>query len=83
MRVTVELQAHLDQYSPAGRAIFQQELSDGASVSELVRSLGIPEEMASVIIVNDASVWPEHVLRDGDHITLIPPLAGGAKGYPC
>jgi molybdopterin converting factor small subunit len=77
MRVNVELQAHLDQYAPDGEPRFQRDLSEGASVGQLIRSLGMPEEMACVIIVNDTSTGPEQTLHEGDRVNLIPALAGG------
>ncbi len=77
MRVTVELQAYLEQYSPDGQAVFEYTLPDGATVQTLVRQLNVPEEMASVIVLNDRSVDFDDPLQDGDRVILIPPLAGG------
>ena len=53
MRVRVELQAYLDKYSPDGAAEFDLDLPEGATVDTLVRRLGIPDDMAQVIIVNN------------------------------
>ncbi len=77
MRVTVELQAYLEQYSPNGQAVFEYTLPDGATVQTLVRQLSIPEEMASVIVLNDRSVDFVVSLHDGDVVTLFPPLSVG------
>ncbi|KKL18097.1 hypothetical protein LCGC14_2478930 [marine sediment metagenome] len=77
MRVTVELQAYLEQYSPDGQAVFEYTLPDGATVQTLVRQLSVPEEMASVIVLNDRSADLDNPLQDGDRVILIPPLAGG------
>lgn len=77
MRVTVELQAYLEQYSPDGQAVFEYTLPDGATVQTLVRQLSVPEEMASVIVINDRSADFDDPLQDGDRVILIPPLAGG------
>ncbi len=77
MKVTVELQAYLEQYSPDGQAAFEYTLPEGATVQTLVRQLSIPEEMASVIVLNARSVYFEDALQDGDRVTMIPPLAGG------
>lgn len=77
MRVTVELQAYLDKYSPDGQAIFSHELPDSATVQALLRQLNMPDEMAGVIIVNGASGDFSDTLQDGDRIILIPPLQGG------
>ena len=77
MKLKVELQTYLDQYAPGIDPVFDYEMADGATVHDLVEKLGIPTELAGVIVVSDAATSPDHVLRDGDHITLLPPLAGG------
>ena len=77
MQVTVELQAYLGQYSPSGEAVFPYDLPDGATVQTLVRQLNVPEELASVIVLNERSGDFEDVLHEGDRVTLIPPIAGG------
>ncbi len=77
MRITVELQAYLEQYSPDGQAVFEYTLPDGAAVQTLVRQLSVPEEMASVIVLNDRSADFDDPLQDGDRVILIPPLGGG------
>jgi sulfur carrier protein ThiS len=78
MKLTVELQSYLLQYSPDEIAVFEYEVPDGASVAELTRKLGVPEELASVIMVSGEAKSPEHVLVEGERVTLIPPIAGGA-----
>lgn len=77
MKLTVELQAYLMQYSPNGKSLFEYELPDGSSVATLVDKLGVPDELASVIVVSDENVDPSHKLAHGDRVTLIPPLSGG------
>jgi molybdopterin converting factor small subunit len=78
MRVQVELQAYLDKYSPNGAGQFELELPEGATVDTLVRRLGIPDDMAQVIIVNNENSDFDRPLQEGDRVILIPPLAGGA-----
>ncbi len=77
MKVKVELQAYLEQYSPNGHDLFDYEIPEGASVQDLVVKLGMPAELASVIIVGNTNADPSHALNEGDRVTLIPPLAGG------
>lgn len=77
MKLTVELQASLAQYSPSGKSVFQYELPEGASVTALADRLGIPDELSSVAVIGDENVGPSHKLQDGDRVTLIPPLSGG------
>ena len=77
MKVKVELQAYLEQYSPNGNDLFEYEVPDGARVLDLVTKLGIPGDLASVIIVSDQNTDPSYALKEGDRVILIPPLAGG------
>lgn len=77
MKVTVELQAFLQQYSPSGESVFEHTLPDGATVQTLVRDLHVPEEMASVIVLNGGSADFDDPLSDGDSVIFIPPLSGG------
>ena len=77
MKITVELQAYLEQYAPNGQAVFEHTLPDGATVQTLVRELNVPEEMTSVIVLNGRNADFDDALNEGDRVILIPPLAGG------
>ncbi len=77
MKVTVELQAYLEQYAPNGQAVFECTLPDGATVQTLVRELNVPEEMAGVIVLNGRNADFDDPLHEGDRVILIPPLSGG------
>ena len=77
MQVTVQLQTYLEQYSPNGQPLFEYTLPEGATVQTLVRQLNVPEELASVIVLNDRLADSPDPLHEGDRVTLIPPLAGG------
>ncbi len=77
MKLRVELQAYLQQYSPNDTDRFDYEMPDGATAGDLIRKLNVPEDLASVIIVGDANTSTAHVLSDGDNVTIVPPLAGG------
>jgi len=77
MKLRVELQAYLKQYSPDDIDTFDYELPDGSLVADLIKKLRVPEELASVIIVGNANAGYTHPLADGDRVTIVPPLAGG------
>ncbi len=79
MKLTVELQAYLRQYSPNGQETFEYDMPEGAKVWDLVQKLAVPEELASIVIVGSANADYQHPLSDGDRVTLIPPLAGGER----
>jgi sulfur carrier protein ThiS len=77
MKVKVELQAYLEGYSPNGDDIFDYEMPEGSRVTDLVAKLGIPTDLASVITIGDQSADPSYALKEGDRVTLVPPIAGG------
>jgi molybdopterin converting factor small subunit len=78
MKLRVELQGYLDQYSPNdSNEVFDYEVEDGATVLDLMRRLHIPEEMAAVFVVSEEARESSFRLSDGDRVTLIPPLGGG------
>jgi molybdopterin synthase sulfur carrier subunit len=77
--VHAKLFATLRSYRPGlglGQA-FPVELPDGATVGQLVRLLGLPEEEVKMIFVNGIVRDREHVLADGDELGIFPPVGGG------
>jgi sulfur-carrier protein len=77
MKIRVELQAYLGDYAPGNGGVFSYEMPDGATVTDLIRKLGVPEELASVITIGDEAIDASQALKDGDRVTVIPPVAGG------
>jgi molybdopterin converting factor small subunit len=82
--VTIELRlfGELGEYMPAGttgrRA--QVEIPDKLDVMGLINHLGIPyevEEGAIVVAINDEVADHYAPIREGDIISMFPPLAGG------
>jgi molybdopterin converting factor small subunit len=48
------------------------------TAAQLVRSLGIPDDLPRMILVNGLdAVLEGTLLRDGDVVSVFPPLAGG------
>jgi len=84
VKVEVKLFATLANYLPESSdgGSPTVEIPDGSTVRQLVRSLGIPDRMPSVILVNGRDAAPDQVLEDGDLLTLFPPLVGGAGRAP-
>jgi sulfur carrier protein ThiS len=74
MRVLVSLFSSLriGRFSEA-----EVELSEGASVADLLDKLQIPLEDVGVVVVNARSGTFQQKLQAGDRITLIPPIGGG------
>jgi DNA-3-methyladenine glycosylase I len=55
------------------------ELDERAAVADLVHSLGAPERLVYVLLVNGERATLDHGLADGDEVTLMPPYTGGSK----
>ena len=53
------------------------DVAEGSTVDDVTRSLGIPGDLARVVLVNGRDVEPGDRLAPGDIVTIFPPLAGG------
>ncbi len=74
MIVTVKLFATLRD----GRfQIKELDLPDGTTVSDIARQTGIAEKDLALMLVNGRHVELNHVLADGDTLSLFPPVGGG------
>ena len=77
--VHVKLFATLRKYRPdlgLGEA-FAVEVPDGATVADLVRLLGLPEDQVRIVFVNAVASEQDHVLSEGDQVSIFPPVGGG------
>jgi molybdopterin converting factor small subunit len=78
VRVEVRLFATLTVYLPAlegGSATL--DLPEETTVGQAIRSLGIPDATPRIAVINGLDAGPEQPLRDGDTLSVFPPLAGG------
>ncbi|MGQ9492930.1 MAG: MoaD/ThiS family protein [Anaerolineae bacterium] len=79
MRITVKLYATLRRFKPdlAPGAGLPLDVPPKATVSQVVEQLGIPDGVALVPMVNNEVKGMDHVLAEGDTLSLFPPVAGG------
>ena len=77
MRVVIERFADLRRFGPPSSGLLEMEAPDGATLGQLVASLGIPESTPRVALINGRVGGDERRLRDGDKVTLFPPVEGG------
>lgn len=61
----------------AGRADLPLELADGATVADAVASAGLSVPASWRAAVGTEYAEPSRRLRDGDEVSLIPPVGGG------
>lgn len=79
MKVEVRLFATLASFLPShGReGVAEIEIPEGSTVAEVTRRLGIPSDLAHVVLVNGRDMGSEEPLVAHDVVTIFPPLAGG------
>lgn len=79
MKVEVQLFATLADYLPAGASgdSVILDVPMATTVADLMRSLGIPDGLECLTVVNGRDAPHEFRLAEGDVLSLFPPLAGG------
>ncbi len=79
MTVEIRLFATFRAFLPAGSKTFSftKSLEEETTVEEILRELKLPEQTPKIIIVNGIHAEPGRVLRDGDILSLFPPVGGG------
>ncbi len=80
MKIQVALYATLSQYLPPGAQNRKAaiEVKDGATVREVMTQLGIPSDLPNILLVNGRQAPETAVLKDGEALSIFPPLAGGS-----
>jgi molybdopterin converting factor small subunit len=79
MVVHVKLFATLRRHYPhlgIGEAM-PVELSDGATVGQLIELLHLPADEVKVSFVNNIVRGKAYALSDGDEVGIFPPVGGG------
>jgi sulfur-carrier protein len=79
MKIEIALYATLSQYLPPGaqnrKAVI--EVTDGATVRDVMTQLGIPSDLPNILLVNGRQAREDTALTDGQSLSIFPPLAGG------
>jgi sulfur carrier protein ThiS len=83
MKITLKLYATFMPYLPPnsdGHAA-EIELSENASISEVIEKVKLPDDKVHLILVNGIYVSPDvratHLLSENDVLALWPAVAGG------
>jgi sulfur-carrier protein len=79
MEIEVKLFATLRDYLPQGSSLFscRMEIDGQTRVQDILGKLKIPEEMPKIILVNGVHGKRDQVLKEGDILSVFPPVAGG------
>jgi sulfur carrier protein ThiS len=81
MKIQIALYATLSQYLPpeAQNRKATIEVREGATVRDVLSQLGIPQDLPNILLVNGRQAPEETVLKDGEVVSVFPPLAGGGN----
>jgi len=83
MNVTLKLFASLADYLPADARLnqVQLELPEDATIAMVIERYRLPSKLTHLVLVNGEFVSPSARaatrLREGDHLAMWPPIAGG------
>ena len=79
MQIEVKLFATLRDYLPKGSDRFscKMEIEGQTRVKDIVSRLKIPDEIPKIILINGIHGKMEQVLKEGDVLSIFPPVAGG------
>ncbi len=79
MKIEIRLYATFRDFLPPGSNTFSMTKSlDGEkTIADVVKDLGLPDDVPKIVIVNGAHAEFDYLLKDGDVLSVFPPLAGG------
>jgi len=79
MEIEVKLFATLLDYLPKGSSRFSCKMGvdDSTRVQDILSRLKIPEEIPKIIFINGVHGKEDQILKDGDLLSILPPIAGG------
>jgi len=79
MEIEVKLFATLRDYLPKGSDRFscKMNINGPTRIQDILSKLKIPEEMPKIILVNGVHGKNDQVLKEGDVVSIFPPVAGG------
>jgi sulfur carrier protein ThiS len=77
MQIRINLYLTFKERAPGGENSFSMEMPDGSTLDEALESLGISSREPKVALINGRSAASGAELKDGDQLTVFPPMEGG------
>lgn len=80
IRIEIRLFSYFEKYLPDPESANNScylDIKEKTTVREVLGELGVPLDIPKVIILNNEQGSLEGVLKNGDNLTIIPPMAGG------
>ena len=81
MNVTVRLFATFRDFlpQPAAQSALGMNVGEHETVQGLLKTLGVPDDLAKIVLVNGHYASEDTPLTDGDIVSIFPPLIGGRE----
>jgi len=57
--------------------VFPMEIPEDTAVAALIETLNISPNEIAILLVNGRNAKPDHILQEGDTVSLFPPIGGG------
>ena len=80
MHLTVHIYSYLRSYLKAAeKSIWEKnwDMPQDCSVNQVLGRLNLPEQVRVMVLVNNNSVDPKMVLKEGDIVHILPLMFGG------
>lgn len=79
MEIELKLFANFRDYLPEGSDRFSTRITinDSERVADVLRKLGLPAKHPKIILINGVHAKEDALLKDGDVLSIFPPVAGG------
>ncbi len=78
MKITIKLFATLREYLKEDeKGVKVLDVHENTTVKEVLGLLKIPNEIPKIILINGKQKDFEDTLKDGDTLSVFPPIAGG------
>ncbi len=79
MNIKLKLFATFREYLPEGNDghSCMMDVSDGARVDAIIKQVKLPEDIPKIILINGIQKSATEILKDGDTLSIFPPIAGG------
>jgi sulfur carrier protein ThiS len=59
------------------RSGLQMDVHEDETVQALMQTLGVPDDLPKIVLVNGQHAGENRLLTDGDIVSVFPPLIGG------
>jgi sulfur carrier protein len=81
MEIEVKLFATLRDYLPKGSSRFscKLEIDNQTRIQDVMSRLKIPDDLPKIILVNGVHGKKDQILKEGDVLSIFPPVAGGEQ----